>query len=188
MIEVIAEHSVDLALLRPASIILDCGCRGFAFTKAMRDYGHHVWPVDMDLLNEGQAYYQAAIGAEDGTVGIDRCADPQATKMNKAGGKDLIRCYALETITTQFIGEGEVWDLIKLDIEGAEYEVIMAMERPMAKQLSIEFHLHTGIYTQVEMRQMENKLHELGYIAVNHPYTSQHGAGSNYWDSLFILK
>jgi len=78
--------------------------------------------------------------------------------------------------------------VIKIDIEGSEYEVIMSLEKAPAKQLSIEFHLHTGVYGHYEMTMMEDKLKALGYYPAQHERTSEHGAGFNYWDSLWILK
>lgn len=186
---VISEHSVDLNLLPPQSSILDLGCRGFMFTHAMRNKGHHVWPVDMDHLAEGQAYYQAAVSNKDGKVGILTSNDPQATRIGPVSdGIAVIKSYTLHSLTEMFLGKRRRWDLIKMDIEGAEFEVIMSMDRPYATQLSVEFHLHTKIYGQVEMRLMENKLEGLGYKTVSHEYTEMHGAGNNYWDSLFILQ
>lgn len=186
-ITVIAEHSVCLSLLQEKSTILDLGARGFAFTQAMRNLGHHVVPIDIDRLHDGQAYYQCAISDFDGKVAVIKSSDPQATRIDP-NHEGTIPCYTLATISSNFLNKGQIWDLIKIDIEGAEYQVIMNMDKPYARQLSVEFHLHTGIYTQVEMRRMENHLHDLGYKAVSHEYTPQHGAGHNYWDSLFILK
>ena len=75
-----------------------------------------------------------------------------------------------------------------MDVEGAEYEIIMSQYEAPAKQWSIEFHLHTGIYTQKQMKEMETKLFDLGYEAAHHKLTEEHGAGYNYWSSLFILR
>lgn len=187
MIEVIAEHSVDLSLLPEKATVLDCGCRGFAFTHALRDLGHHVVPIDIDRLHDGQAYYQCAVADHDGKVAVLKSSDPQATRIDP-DHEGSVPCYTLSTLSANFLHKNQLWDLIKIDIEGAEYSVIMAMDRPYARQLSIEFHLHTGIYTMVEMRRMEAHLKDLGYKAVSHEYTSQHGAGFNYWDSCFVLK
>lgn len=186
-ITVIAEHSVCLGLLQPKSTILDCGARGFAFTHALRDLGHHVVPIDIDRLHDGQAYYQCAVADHDGKVAVLKSSDPQATRIDP-DHEGSVPCYTLSTLSANFLHKNQLWDVIKIDIEGAEYSVIMAMDRPYARQLSIEFHLHTGIYTMVEMRRMEANLKDLGYKAVSHEYTTQHGAGFNYWDSLFILK
>lgn len=178
--QVIAEHSVGT--LSEGANVLDLGCRGFLFTKALRELGHHVFSVDLDELHEGIAYYQCAVSNYDGRAGIIHTNDPQGTRI---GGGDTVPCYTLETLTKQFIGE-KIWDLVKMDIEGAEYQVILSMERPLAKQLSIEFHCHVGT-TERQMREMENKLKNLGYKALSHKQTQQHGAGWNFWDSLFEL-
>lgn len=181
------EHSVDIALLPDFAKVLDIGCRGFLFK------GHiiahvptaAVHCVDIDQLDcYPEMYERCAISDFDGMCGLIKTDDPQATKINKAGTG--IDSYTLESYSKK-VGV-EFWDLIKIDTEGSEYEIIMGMLKPMAKQLSIEFHLFNSTYTIFAMNAMENKLKELGYEAVKHEWTSQHGAGFNYWDSLFVLK
>jgi hypothetical protein len=116
-------------------------------------------------------------------MGVQKTNDPQATSLT-AG--DEIVVYTLETFSA--LNGVNMWDLIKIDVEGSEFNIIMGMTRPMAKQLSIEFHLHTGLYSEFAMKLMEARLSVLGYEAVSHELTSQHGAGYNYWDSLWVLK
>lgn len=181
MISEVHEHSVDLSLLPANANILDIGARGFLFCDYMRSLGHKVTPVDIDDFPE-RTYYRLAITGQDGRVGIHRNSDPQATRV--VNGDELLS-MTIETFSNS-VGI-EVWHLIKLDVEGSEYDIIMNLKRPPAKMLSIEFHLHTGIYGQAEMQQMENKLKSLGYYFAQHELTSQHGAGYSYWDSLFIL-
>jgi len=183
MITVIAEHSVDLDLLPPNAKVLDLGCRGFLFTDEMGRLGHNIFPVDIDQLPENRPYYRIAISDYDGKCGVHRENDKQATRIQEG---DEVSCYTLESFSLAC--EVDVWDMIKIDIEGAELQVIQSLKRPPAKQLSIEFHLHTGIYGINEMTLMVAKLEALGYEAVSHEMTSQHGAGKNYWDSLFCLK
>jgi len=182
MITEIHEHSLDLSLLPEQANILDLGCRGFQFTDYMRVLGHKVTPVDIDDFPD-RTYYRIAITGTDGRVGIHRNSDPQATRVTKG---DELLSMTIETFS-QSVGI-EVWHLVKIDVEGSEYDIIMNLKKAPAKQLSVEFHLHTGIYTQKEVKQMEQKLHSLGYDAVQHKLESRHGAGYNYWDSLFILR
>lgn len=182
MVSEIFEHSVDLSLLPEKANILDIGCRGFQFTNYMRELGHKVTPVDIEDFPD-KTYYRLAITGKDGRVGIHRNNDPQATRVTKG---DELLSMTIDTFSNS-VGI-EVWHLIKMDVEGSEYEIIMNMKRPPAKQLSIEFHLHTGIYGQAEMMLMESKLRSLGYEFAQHKLTEQHGAGENYWDSLFLLK
>lgn len=181
MIKVIHEHSVDLDILGPYGNILDLGCRGFQFTNYFRENGFKVYPVDIDPDLEGM-YFNYAITDRNGMVGIERSSDPQGTRV-KEGNE--ITCYTLESFS-KFV-DVPFWDLIKMDVEGAEYDIIMSLDKGIAKQLSIEFHLHTGIYSQGDMAVMYARLLELGYKKAIHELTNQHGAGLNYWDSLFIL-
>lgn len=186
MIEVIAEHSVDTFYLKEKSKILDAGCRGFEFTYALRKMGHSVWPIDCDDTLGSIDYYHCALTDKDGFTYLLRTNDSQAIRVTKVLTEEKVITRNLDSISKEF--QISFWDLIKLDIEGSEYEVIMSLEKAPAKQISIEFHLHTGIYGFYEMNLMEDKLKGLGYKAVKHELTEQHGAGKNYWDSLFILQ
>lgn len=187
-IETISEHSFIPSLFDQENIVgirvLDAGCRGFEFSKAMNELGAWVWAIDCDEL-EGD-YWMAALSDNEGIAYLQKTNDPQATKIVKTKTEFPVECITLNGICKKTMVD--FFDLIKLDIEGSEYDVIMSMERPYAKQLSIEFHLHTGIYGQSEMTMMEDKLKALGYETVQHEYTSQHGVGFNYWNSLFVLK
>lgn len=183
MISEVHEHSVDLSLLSEKAKIIDLGARGFQFTNYMRSLGHTVAPVDIDAF-KNEVYYRVAITGKDGRVGIQYSNDPQATRVKEG---DELLSMRLDTFIKS-LGWEEPIDLIKCDIEGAEYEVIMSLKKAPAKQFSIEFHLHTGIYRQSEMMIMESKLKTLGYQFALHELTERHGAGHNYWTSLFILK
>lgn len=189
-IETIHEHSVDTSLLPDGANILDIGCRGFLFCGHFDDLGHNVVAVDADdgLQNRGK-YINCAISDFDGKVFLIRNSDAQATSISKKCPNEVatvIDCFKLETFSNGL--SISFWDLIKIDVEGSEYEIIMSLEKAPAKQLSIEFHLHTGIYGFEEITMMENKLLALGYFPVKHDISEQHGAGKNYWDSLWILK
>lgn len=181
-IQTIAEHKVDVDLLPEKAKILDAGCRGFLFTDEMRRRGHNVIAIDIEEFDR-KDYHRVALTGTIGTVGIRRNSDPQGSTVTE--GID-IPSYHLNALS--FACHIIQWDLIKMDIEGSEQQVIYEMPVPMAKQLSIEFHLHTGIYTEKEVDSMVAKLESLGYETVSHEKTSQHGMGFNYWSSLFILK
>lgn len=185
MISVIAEHSVRLDLLPEWANILDLGCRGFTFRegilKAFGERGVYIYGVDIDYLNSDD-YTRCAITNFTGKCGIWRNNDPQATRI--AVGNE-IDCYTLEVFSK--LKGVEFWDLIKMDIEGSEYEVIMSLTKAPCKQFSIEFHIHCG-QTKEQVSECVTKLESLGYEIATHELTEQHGAGFNYWSSLFILK
>lgn len=173
MIQVIAEHSVDLSLLPKNAIILDGGCRGFEFSNYFRELGHQVLAFDIDML-EGN-YIRAALGLNDGWCSVNKTNDPQAT--HTILGNDT-KIHKIESLGK--------FDLIKLDIEGDEYEILKHSEHPMAKQLSIEFHAHCGKQTKEQLDELLIYLSQ--YYNITATWESRYGAGFNYWDVLFIAK
>lgn len=179
MIETVAEHSFQT--LRPGSKILDIGCRGFQFTDEMKRRGHHVCSVDIDKLDR-EDYFQIAVSNYVGRAGVHRSDDPQATSMCEG---DEVMCMTIEMLST--FAKVPFWDLIKIDVEGSEREIIYSLEKPPARQLSIEFHLHTGAYRKEQVDDMVQYLEMMGYKTAKHGFSSAHGCGYNYWDSLFVL-
>lgn len=180
-IQVIHEHSVDLELLPQKATILDLGCRGMEFTNHFLRLGHKVFPLDIDDF-QPKDYEQCAITNYTGYCGITHTNDPQGTKM---GPGDSIPCYTMEDFMKH---RGiKFFDLVKMDVEGAEVEIIASLIEPPSKQLSIEWHRHCG-QSLKEIADSLYKLNELGYEIIQHEFTEAHGAGLNAWDSLFILK
>lgn len=180
MIETVAEHSFET--LGPNSAVLDLGCIGFEFANEMRRRGHRVHAVDIQELDGD--YDRVGITDYDGEGYIKSSVDKQAFRLSKSGVY-LVPCMTLLTYSRS--KNRVFWDLIKMDIEGSELEVIHSLDVPPARQLSIEFHLHTKVYDAEQVGFMVDKLTKLGYRTVQHELTSQHGCGKNYWDSLFVI-
>lgn len=178
MIETVAEHSFQT--LQPKSKILDIGCLGFLFTDEMRRRGHSVCAIDIQDL-EGD-YVKVAITDYNGFAVIVPSNDKQAFKIKRSDKDGDVQCMTLDHFSS-----GRFWDLIKIDVEGSELEIIDSLDQPPARQLSIEFHLHTGVYSMGAVEDMVWKLHSLGYKTAKHDYTAAHGCGHNFWDSLFVL-
>lgn len=209
-IERVAEHSYSPEFMPSASKVLDLGCRGFLFSNHFAQLKHQVFCVDVDedvlagqyvecsttnpdfkyvYMNEYIVKYKTvAIAEYDGYGSILKTKDPQATRFisSMVEKSNVVDCMRLETLSK--LAKVAFWDLIKIDVEGSEKQIIMSLTEPPAKQLSIEFHLHTGIYTKHDVDIMYNKLNHIGYIAISHKMTREHGCGLNFWDSLFVLK
>jgi hypothetical protein len=196
-IQTIAEHKVDLDLLPQKANVLDLGCRGFLMADELRRLGHRVFPIDIDNLGRSD-YFRVAITDTIGYKEVIKTKDPQAThtatpyfdrniqSSYSLDNNDLVYGLTLELFSD--IVNILFWDLIKIDVEGDERGIIKSLRRPMAKQISVEFHLHTGIYGEKQVDDMVKKLESLGYKIASHEKTSQHGCGLNYWSSLFILQ
>lgn len=186
-IKVIAEHSVDLDLLS-GGICIDAGCRGFQFSEAMRDLGCEVWAFDIEDMEapEGIKFFKQAIMHYNGTTRFVNTKDVQAKYISESGTVD-VQCKSINQIYDD-VTPGIV-DILKLDIEASEYFILSDRNfRPIPKQLSIEFHLHCqrDLHHLFYDKCMENLLK--WYEPVQHELSAQHGAGMNYWESLFVRR
>lgn len=186
-IQVIAEHSIDLDLLS-SGICIDAGCRGFQFSEAMRDLGLYVLAFDLEDMQAptGVLFQKGAIGHETKMVQYKETKDQQAKHVCNNGG-NWVQMFSLNDIY-KGLNEKDI-DILKLDVESSEYLILSDPDfQPIPKQISVEFHIHChrALHDQYYDKCMENLLKH--YEPVKHQLTQAHGAGWNYWDSLFIRK
>lgn len=199
-IRCIAEHTIDLSLINKASKVIDLGCRAFSWSKAMLEYVGEIVSIDADKIQqpdekriilfnyavtdgENEAECLCCFGNGTGNYIITK---ERPATFDNGMSKQII----VESITIKFLLVKLGWaqaDLIKIDIEGFEVPVILSLEEPPAKQLSIEWHMHTGT-TQETIDKCFDHLKGLGYKLVFSDYSRKHGLPLNYWDTLFILQ
>lgn len=189
-IQTIHEHSVDLDLLS-GGICIDVGCRGFLFSEAMRDLGCEVIAFDLEDMepanSEGILFMKAALMVEPGEYHYVDTKDQQAKFISTTGIK--VDGVGIHQLFADLKRQGKVVDVMKIDAEGTEYFLLSDPNfDPYPDQLSIEFHrhCHRALHNQYYEKCMENLLK--WYEPVKHEMTCEHGAGQNYWDSLFIRK
>jgi FkbM family methyltransferase len=195
----IAEHSIDLSQINRSSKVLDLGCRAFTWSKAMLEYVDEVYCVDADpdiIRNKPSGNgYNLFLGAVNDVGGLNMMLHrsgngtgnyviPYSSTVRRAGDYSPIKSFTLKEISDCY--KVEMWDVIKMDIESSEIPVLLSLTEPPAKQLSVEFHQHTGTSFQ-KVNEVVNHLLSIGYGVVQHEATAQHGAGLNFWDSLFII-
>lgn len=198
-LQCISEHTVDLSLITRESKVLDLGCRAFTWSKAMLKYVDEIYCVDADpdfIKNKppGKAY-NLFLGAVHDIGGIDLALH----RSGNGTGNHVVQVSEMrrhlnytptKTFKLRNIGQAynvELWDVIKFDIEGSEIPVLLDLKEPPAKQLSVEFHVHTGTRWE-KINEVVNHLLGIGYGVAQHTATAQHGCGINFWDSLFILQ
>lgn len=179
-------HSFDESRFRESPVVLDAGCRDFQFCRGMEARGCIVVTLDADksikpnissaLVGEGKppsCWYIAA--QEAGRVVFE--PNPSLEEV--------------PTITIERVVSALGWlDLVKMDIEGSEYDVLLTWPGPVAGQISVEFHEPTGQGTAKHGADIYDRiLRHLGqwYDLVKHDSLPYPG-GVNYYDSLFVLK
>lgn len=153
-------HTFDEELLTGGWVI-DAGCRGFLFTNELFEHRSNVCALDIeDFSNSesvsvvGKIYHeykfkQAALTHYTGEVdayffgnGTGNFIRP----VNQAPGNTPDRPCEMKTVKAITLDDiykeiGTDIDLLKMDIEGSEYEVMIKME-PIPKQITVETHQH----------------------------------------------
>lgn len=188
-IQTIHEHSIDLDLLS-GGICIDAGCRGFQFSEAMRDMGCEVWAFDLEDFEapDGIVYKKMAVSNWTGSGFFKDTLDAQAKHLITGSGipVDVIN---INDLYIALDGLGKTVDILKIDAEGSEYLILSDRNfQPIPKQISVEFHMHAhrALHDRYFDKCMENLLK--WYEPVKHELTQAHGAGLNYWDSLFLRR
>lgn len=191
----IAEHTVDIGRLNRQSKVLDLGCRAFSWSKAMMEYVDEIYCVDADpdvlIPDKPLKLIRGAVSLFDDKLAWLHCSGngtgnyivPKDLKVRNQIYKE-VKTITLKTINE--ISNCPFWDVIKFDIEGSEIGILSRISKPIADQLSIEFHLHTGT-KESEVQDVFKHLESLGYVKIFQDYSEKHGCGLNYWDVLFVL-
>lgn len=188
MIEIIGEHSVRTDLLT-GGIAIDIGCLGWEFSKGMRDLGCEVHAFDLQHLEDkpaGVYFSVAAITDKDEKVKVLNTPDRQAWHINGKGGI-IVDSISLNKLYKFF--EGQTVDVLKIDAESSEMDILADVNfKPIARQLSIEFHMHChrAKHDRLYDKAMKNILRD--YEPIQHTLERRHGCSENYWDSLFLRK
>lgn len=195
MLETIAEHTIETDLLTPGGFVLDAGCRNFNFAKELTQKGCYVLAIDADPSIEGPSdvknllFQNFAISHDGGDKLLLMHDNPEARHLVLEGVSKFPRVKVPSLTIQGIMSRFEVpkWDAVKLDIEGAEYEILKSWPGPISKQISIEFHEHCG---RRDPKLYDQIFEHLGkwYRVMRHVLENKHCAGPNYWDTLLVEK
>lgn len=196
---VVDNHSVAEDLLTKGPV-LDAGCRGFHFAEHFAKRGHPVACMDPDPsvtpppslsdLVVWSHFLRAALVAPGYPkhMRLRMTEDAEARHITQAEqeGDPLIYCMTIADVMTDL--HVSQWDLVKLNVEGAEYDILAQWPGPISRQIVVSFHEHTdrrrGEYA------IQNIVEHLGkwYVPIRHEFDERYCAGRNAWDSVFCLK
>jgi len=198
----ISEHTIA-CLPKSSGMILDVGCRSFDFSRIMLKEGYKVVSIEADdrvivIEHENLRFGNYALVPESKNGSIQtlvKFGNGSANHLLGIAGeipenKRLSQVLGLSITETGRLFEVPFWDIVKLDCEGAEYDVLMEWPGPIARQITVEFHEHTGanvrgkyIYNDILSHLSE------WYRVIQHELSVMHNCSvPNYWDSLFVLK
>jgi hypothetical protein len=148
------EHSFDETLLN-RGLVIDGGCRGFNFSKALRDLGCKV--IALDIEN----FYDVPDGIEFIHAALWPTKEPLQAHFFGNGTANFIKGVngipyngpdrPCETKDVPVITLNEIYarpdvdidniDILKLDVESAEYFILPEI-KPLPKQITFEDHQH----------------------------------------------
>lgn len=202
----IAEHTINESILNKSGWALDLGCIGFNFSSGIKSYVDNVIGVDPnpsiqpvpDIHFENVAvisnkstesvYYNSYTDSQANSLLMpmnDICVFLSRVKVKTTTIPDLMEKYGIK----QF-------EVIKIDIEGGEYDLLDNMDFTISKQFSIEFHDFRNMnpyypnndeYYSMLFYKLKEYCDIVQHTKTHHPGFNM-GMGFNYWDSLFVLK
>ncbi len=157
----IDDHTFNEKLI-DSGWIIDAGCRGFNFSfnfshsRQMKSYPVNLDPrvlsLDIENFNDipnGVKFKHAALSHKSGEIDAYYFGNGTANFLKGLNGEPgnseerpvetkKVQCITLQDIYNEI---GTDIDLLKLDIEGSEYEILENIE-PIPKQITVEFHEH----------------------------------------------
>ncbi len=147
-------HSIWTPPLRPASVIVDAGAHRGEFSQGLRERsGCRCLLVEANpdlaaqlVAGEHDQILPAALSDHDGEARFTFSDNPEAGSIATAGGDRDARVSTVRTISLGSLIElagCERLDLLKLDIEGAEFDLIGKTPDAVLRrvdQITIEFH------------------------------------------------
>jgi FkbM family methyltransferase len=204
----LGEHTIDIDLLPEEPLVLDVGCRGFAFDReilALRPKARIIaldpdpeieHPLEKEIIFMHKALTEKVVdrvvwqGPGDGAYIVGN-GDPHDSGYRWPINPNQIHAEVQNTTMYRLLAEyGPHFDVVKLDCEGSEFGILEAWPGPFVKQISVEFH------DFVDRRRWNGDYFENLFAGPLHDYNvvlfglTPMGPGNHmgHWDSLLVLK
>ena len=210
-------HTIDIDNVTENGWILNLGSRNFSkdvsFDEVMLDKGLNVISVDPyknininnKIKNNPKFHFlnKACVGIKNSKnmlyyeyrdAGANSLYNKNATHVlvqNKPS--DFIKSYEVETITISDIMKQfdvQQFDIIKMDIEGGEYDILLNFPKKCTKQLTVEFHDWLGLNPFSDNEEFYNLIENttlFDYNVIIKNKTTMSGLYT-YSDILYVLK
>lgn len=176
----ISGHWVYCTTLDRDSVVLDFGANKGDFSGSIvKRYKSQCYAIEpneamIQFINKRNIkVIQAAIGTINGYFDFYINSNPEASSFYKdfqnlwpTSEKEKVRCVTLSTLLQQLSLVDKKIELIKLDIEGAEVEVINRIDKNQVKwinQITVEFHHHLNVKLMDSSNKAKTHLLQLGF-------------------------
>lgn len=198
MLKEIKEHSFYEELLSDESIVIDLGaCRGEFINEFNDNYKVkkailvEASPKNFTFLNLKDNYvlYNNIISSSDGST--VKFLEDQNSPYNGTiifsyfnGIEHDIKTISLKKIIEE--NNLEYIDILKIDIEGSEYDVLENLEEELfgkIKQITVEFHDFIDPLLKQRTEQIISKIESYGFKSMSKSIVYMHG--SEHYDVLF---
>lgn len=148
------QHTFIPSLMKYRGNVIDAGARGFSFASAIVELNRSsIYAIDIENLTDvpdGVTFKQVALTNFTGETECYLFGNGTANfikGINQEPGNSEdrpVQKITVPAITLQDIYNeiGTDIDLLKIDIEGSEYDILMDLQ-PIPKQITVEFHEHT---------------------------------------------
>jgi FkbM family methyltransferase len=188
MIETIYDHTVHPRYLGAQSQVLDLGANYGLFAKAItarfgcRCLAVEPSPEPFAAIAETPliSKLQAAAASKSGTAPFHIATDSVFSSLSASPPNTVVRVIDVHALSLPDLFEmvgARPLDLVKIDIEGAEIELLNTCPPAVLqqiKQLSVEFHDHCGITSANDVNSTLAWLHELGFFSVRMSRNGHH--------------
>lgn len=188
MVQKIDGHIIDASLLSDGDWILDAGCRGFALAEKLPgNYNFLCIDPDPKITLPDIPIYQGVFEAialmpYDGEVGYCGWSTGEGNYCYKDKAPWYVEldikvpCRTVKTLMKKY--GIDKFGLAKIDIEGAEYDVLLSIDFPFAKQISVEFHQslgynHYGTHADYMEKLMKSEFGKYYQVAEFYNYEAQ---------------
>lgn len=211
-------HTYEPELIKSGGWALDLGCNDFIFSRHLLSLGLKVIALDpikdleipTDLKENNNFFFleKACVGSKNkskmiyyeytswGANSVYNSPDLLHRPQNAGHANNPLKLqYEVNTTTIiDLMNEFniEIFEIIKIDVEGAEYEILDNLPKKCSKQLSVEFHDFLGLNPKEDVENYHQELLNVlsDYIVSYEQLEPLFNKPGHYQrdDSLYILK
>lgn len=196
-------HIIDLNLLKEGDWVLDAGCRGFSLWGSLGqkynficlDPDKTITPPATELFHSTSEFHfeNAALMPSSGTANYCGWSTGEGNYCYKDKAPHYadidyqVPAVSIADLMQQY--RVDQFGLIKIDIEGGEYDLLLSIDSPVARQICAEFHQVCGHNPYGTHQQYIDKLMDSAFgqiYKINEFY--EYEAIKGMYEYSFILK